>query len=438
MPIKFRCQHCKQFLGIAHSKAGSLVDCPTCGRTLRVPNADGSIDPPPALGMNLADNDLRRALDELGQIGQEVPQPQIVEASAVKSVPARTDSVGLPRFESDPVEINPEAKQGTATHVRELESKPSPPNHRDSGTDGAVQRDTVDEPHVQPAVIDSAPPLPNSRVQSIALEPLPSMVAIDPPQKTRGSQMVPAPGKVLAEPSPEEILAGLVQQTPGIPSRPSGLVESRSPIDFRGVSRIAVVGIAVACFLAGTVIGFGVGRWNATTPRVAPIPLSVSADGPSEEQAVQDDQVPRFKGELAYLNRQGRAEPDSGARILAIPNSGPNTAKLPSIGFRPADDQASRVAAHAALVELGGAEATADAQGRYKLQLPASGSFQLIVLSRFQGRKADSPWSKAAETTLRKLFDRPEQLVGSLAFHVETVTHEGEGAVIWDYVSERE
>jgi hypothetical protein len=264
MPIKFRCQHCKQFLGIAHSKAGSLVDCPTCGRTLRVPNADGSIDPPPALGMNLADNDLRRALDELGQIGQEVPQPQIEETAAAKSVPARPDSVGAPRSESDPVEISSDGGQGAVTRVRDLESKPSPQNPRDSWTDGA-------EAHAQPAVFDSAPPLPNSRVQSIALEPLPSMVAIDPPQKTRGSQTAPASVKVHAEPSPEEILAGLAQQAPGLPSRPSGLVEGRSPSDFRGVSRTAIVGIAAACFLTGTVIGFGVGRRNPPTPRVVPI-----------------------------------------------------------------------------------------------------------------------------------------------------------------------
>ncbi len=41
MPIKFRCQHCQQLLGISRSRAGAVVDCPQCGRSLRVPDLDG-------------------------------------------------------------------------------------------------------------------------------------------------------------------------------------------------------------------------------------------------------------------------------------------------------------------------------------------------------------------------------------------------------------
>lgn len=40
MPIRFRCQHCNQLLGIARRKAGTPVQCPTCQHEVIVPHAD--------------------------------------------------------------------------------------------------------------------------------------------------------------------------------------------------------------------------------------------------------------------------------------------------------------------------------------------------------------------------------------------------------------
>ena len=68
MPIKFRCQHCRQFLGISRSKAGEVFDCPTCGWTLRVPDLDGTIRPLPDGGLDMGDSKLAEALDELASI----------------------------------------------------------------------------------------------------------------------------------------------------------------------------------------------------------------------------------------------------------------------------------------------------------------------------------------------------------------------------------
>jgi hypothetical protein len=73
MPIKFRCQHCRQFLGISRNKAGELVDCPTCGRTLRVPDLDGTLEPVPDPKLDLEDSSLTNALDALAMIGQDTP-----------------------------------------------------------------------------------------------------------------------------------------------------------------------------------------------------------------------------------------------------------------------------------------------------------------------------------------------------------------------------
>ena len=70
MPIKFRCPHCEQFLGISRGKAGALTDCPSCGRTIRIPDLDGSVKPLPGAELDHKDADLAHALDALAQIGQ--------------------------------------------------------------------------------------------------------------------------------------------------------------------------------------------------------------------------------------------------------------------------------------------------------------------------------------------------------------------------------
>jgi DNA-directed RNA polymerase subunit RPC12/RpoP len=45
MPIRFRCQHCSQLLGIARRKAGTAVECPTCHERVLVPFADTAAAP---------------------------------------------------------------------------------------------------------------------------------------------------------------------------------------------------------------------------------------------------------------------------------------------------------------------------------------------------------------------------------------------------------
>jgi len=42
MPIRFRCEHCDQLLGIARRKAGTLVRCPNCQHDVQVPGESAS------------------------------------------------------------------------------------------------------------------------------------------------------------------------------------------------------------------------------------------------------------------------------------------------------------------------------------------------------------------------------------------------------------
>ncbi|SFJ19363.1 hypothetical protein [Planctomicrobium piriforme] len=73
MAIKFRCPHCQQFLGISQNKAGMVTDCPTCGRTIRVPGEDGTVAPLPRPKLDLSDNQLVAALDALATIDRPAP-----------------------------------------------------------------------------------------------------------------------------------------------------------------------------------------------------------------------------------------------------------------------------------------------------------------------------------------------------------------------------
>ncbi|TXT22060.1 MAG: Uncharacterized protein FD138_3780, partial [Planctomycetota bacterium] len=100
MPIKFRCEHCRQFLGISHMKAGTLVDCPTCGRTIRVPDPEGNVQPMPELKLNLKDSKLATALEELAMFGQNAPE--IEPESAVVVAEGEGNAPKLPSVASLP------------------------------------------------------------------------------------------------------------------------------------------------------------------------------------------------------------------------------------------------------------------------------------------------------------------------------------------------
>jgi phage FluMu protein Com len=45
MPIRFRCHHCNQLMGIARRKAGMTVTCPTCRAHIVVPQGEAEAKP---------------------------------------------------------------------------------------------------------------------------------------------------------------------------------------------------------------------------------------------------------------------------------------------------------------------------------------------------------------------------------------------------------
>ena len=74
MTIRFRCCHCQQLMAIASAQIGKDVDCPMCGRGIRVPAEDGAVSLPVSKrSINLGDESLASALNEVAAISEAVP-----------------------------------------------------------------------------------------------------------------------------------------------------------------------------------------------------------------------------------------------------------------------------------------------------------------------------------------------------------------------------
>ena len=124
MPIKFRCQHCDQLMGISRSKAGDVVDCQTCGMSVRVPGLDGEVVPLPQPKLDLQDAELANALDELAALGSNVTlEKKQLELQSQAKTSTSKEPVSVPEeaFKAIPVKSvqtssAPEPVEAPASH----------------------------------------------------------------------------------------------------------------------------------------------------------------------------------------------------------------------------------------------------------------------------------------------------------------------------------
>lgn len=120
MPIKFRCPSCSQFLGISRASAGSVVDCPACGRSLRVPRTDGRVEPLPDPKLDLADPSLVEALERLADLqpSEESDAPFVIKSAprvVQPSVAPAPVAVVIEPLEMQRVSIGTSAETRSAT-----------------------------------------------------------------------------------------------------------------------------------------------------------------------------------------------------------------------------------------------------------------------------------------------------------------------------------
>lgn len=366
MPIKFRCPHCQQFLGISRAKAGLVTDCPTCGRTIRVPNLDGSIDPLPPPKFDLADAGLRNALNALASLEGGV--------SVVEAPPEKRPAVAVP------------ARSSATTPPVELAPQPAP----------------------APIVL------------SLAVEaPAPS--AETPGPRANVGAALQELAATTASPEPIHVDRQPVSVVRGI----SGLVYSLSVLG----SFLAGVGLGYSVWgLRGnpqanlpTPQTDGVNRGSA--PVQAPVQ-------PAQQPAVATPAPQQgLAGHLTYLNASGQSLNDAGARVLLLPEKLPGQSKLPVAGFRAGASEADRKLAEAAIAAIGGQLVIADRTGHYRLSAPP-GQYHLLIMSRFSPRDEQTALIEDVRKLSAEFFDRPQLLVGQVNYHYQLLTLDSAGKVL--------
>lgn len=391
MPIKFRCNYCRQFLGISRAQAGGVVDCPTCGRSIRVPLLDGTVQPLPTPELNMQDAHLARALDELANLGDMLDQPiPVVRSSPQEAIDDDDDENEIPQpipepipievpIAPTPIKINPPAQA--------LESVPdsssvtpgqSVPN--DGNQAGGQHRSVA------------------SREESLLSE-LASLAPPDsPPLATSGPHRGRPEADAFASPRVE---------TRVLRPRSSAVRTTFS------VLVLFVGGMFVERF-ARIIESF-----NPAMPSSAEAPAA-PVDAPSE-----------VTGRITFKSAEGESQPDRGARLIVLPVERTGEVKLSAIGFRPADGEADAKVATAALMALGGAMATSDEQGHFHLDLPA-GSYRILVLSHFQSRDESEAIDPDITKLLSAYFDKPADLLGRIKHHFAPLRVKGTGDV-WDH-----
>jgi hypothetical protein len=353
MPIKFRCVHCGQYLGISRTKAGTVVDCPACGRSVGVPKKEGEkaerVGRP---SLNHDDSQLAEALREVAAIAQSSDM-------AIPQLP--------PSFE----------------HV----------------SDGRETREVNVPP---PRIIPSAP--------------LPPIKHFDPPPPPRLVPGPADPYADYSDEEtafdtrlPLEELASLAKAEPAPLPLPSayGQVPWTNEVPWKLWLAFVAVGFAAI------VTGFLLGRWDLSMEQDRSARATDDeGEPPSEESSAATEDVYAHLGALAAEGtiKYGEGEgspitPDAGAWVYAFPIANDTSKKLKSEWFQ--SDDSARITA---LQILGGNATKADANGQFQLDLLHKGKYLFVVTS------ANKSQSKQPPEVLKQYFDDPAAFLGTRAF----------------------
>lgn len=414
MPIKFRCQYCQQLLGISRSRAGAVVDCPGCGRSLRVPQQDGTAEAVP-----------RRALprDEAGRLLAELQTLSALSAEAAQQ-PAATE---IPADDAaEPLRIVPLS----AVHPAPPETPVAPPTaatpsaRRPRSATGPAAARPPAEP-LTPAA--AAPPTANPET------------AVSPQRPEDHSAARPAElAQALAE------LTTLHKDRPASENAadqavPSGAAPAAAR--FAGTRpltkppmRIRLSAVSFLCLVAFGLGMLGMRLWTTTAPAAedaaaedttveAPGDASGAAaeaamSGPVATQVAPAGDVP---GRVTWTATGGAPQPDAGALVLLLPATHPGRLRLDGASLRELSPDTDQQAVRAALQVLGGSFVRADADGRFRLPRWSPAAMQLFVVSRHQARAAGTPLPAAVTTAWSAYFEAPELLAGRLSVSMQTL-----------------
>ncbi|TWT50116.1 hypothetical protein KOR42_36630 [Thalassoglobus neptunius] len=352
MPIKFRCPHCEQFLGISRSRAGAITDCPTCGRTIRVPQLDGSIDPLPEPEINLGDNQLRDALSALASLeGDLSPQLTLTASPSDEAVTkSRSQPEAIDSVDPRPVVVPIAEKQS----VDALDT---------SISDGEI--DVLAEL----GKLEAAPPSAYQKAKPTPLKP-------------GGQWRWIILGGVVA--CALSFLLGRISSNVGSVDEPQEVVVA---------NKVPVPDSEVA------------------VPPVVENAQENDRENPANPVAVQESSA-TLDGIVTWVDPTGESRPDKGARVLVLPRERIGTSRLPEEGLRVGADQNDQNVLSAAIAALGGRMGRVDSEGKFHFAQLSSGQYGVLIVSQFQSASSADQLAPEFITFLQSYFDQPDRLWG--------------------------
>ena len=444
MPIKFRCDHCRQFLGISRSKAGEIFDCPSCGRTIRVPELDGTIRPLPRPGLDLKDARLSEALGAVADLARpapgfsaddsdefRIPQRDVVIGDAAVVSPdamagfgklagmqtcdepqvigppladlnGKPDSAcaadsdwpeNVPRFRARKDVVSAEAKDNQQS---ESEDEAGSREDNDSNATGGPRRRWAST--AQPG--DSWRRLIRAAELSAAADQVP----VNDPEAIPGEKPVSSLESAVALVQP----AAATTSAKPVASTPHAGMSSSAWIAFYGAGLL---------FLS---IGFWAGR--ITSVELTSTPESSTSS--EQAGAVKPVQPPGVAGRVTYRKANGSLQPDEGARIFLLPAQREGTVKIPASGLHDTDPLPDQRAAEGIITSLGGSFARTDGAGEFQISTGQAGEYFVLIVSNSLSSPGDAN-SSDAQHSLSAWFERPEALLGELAFEFMTIRLSG-------------
>lgn len=344
-----------------------------CGRTIRVPQLDGTIAPLPKPRLNHGDSGLAKALDALASLASDQPV-----AAQIDEQPAKPVAIVLapaPAVEPVPIPV-PWAPESLSPHRSEGLSRPTPASLDAQGMAWPVA------------------------------DPLRELSEMQSPSGARGRR--PSPGRRTL------VMTGVVCGVIGISC---GFLLGRMT-SRRDSAAASAAGVP-----------------NATAPEVAVQPdQALLGQGGEAAPASPSDLKLAIAGRVTYMSATGESMPDVGSRVLALPALRPETSKLLMKSFRAGANSSELKLAQASVRSLGGDFTLAGPDGHYEIRLPSTGKYLLLIVSKYQGRDPETQTDAARLAVLQNWFDQPLGFVGQTQMLAVDVQFDGQRHSLRDHV----
>ena len=398
MAIKFRCPHCQQLLGISTTKAGTIVDCPACGRSVNVPTEGGVAKRTEPKQPSHKDAGLLNALQELsalgGQTNKDVGLPRVLKA--------------VPRERKSPVLRTPSSQPNSNASTDRDTMRIVPLANASANPDGGTQQKDVQSETAVTADFENAEPLIlDERLETGGRSP----------NQTDDSQVSTTTSRA----RPHDLDSAL-QELANVPETAQSTAMRSEQVILESTSKRSAflpLMFALPAFAIGLLLGT---FWKSDSPKKTPEATTNGGDAiPATTAPAPKVGERQINGIVRYVDDSGSTIADVGAVVLLLPTQNTTRLRLDARPLREATDSKARQAVEAALKTLGGTVYQTDSTGQWTANESANTAFSVIVISRHRSRTESQPVPAEVLESLSLWFDSPLHIVGRLAVQQTSV-----------------